>query len=172
MKKSSFWNFWFSLIPGCGQLYLGASKKGVILLASFFGLIGLSAIIRFEELLIICPIIWFYAFFDAMNSRHLSEEQLKTDDKAFSDKVSEIINGKILLKKSHGVIGIILILVGLYMLADNFLPDFIVHSYIFYNLPTLAVAIGIIAFGAFLIKGKPSTPDFVEYKGGKNDGEQ
>lgn len=175
MKKSSFWNFWFSLVPGCGQLYLGSTSKGVILLSSFFGICALSAALRLEIILFVLPVIWFYSFFDAMNERHLSPEQIADNDKTFSNKFFSVFNGNLIAKR-HIVIGILLIVVGGYLLLDNFMPSFLMEiswvRHLFYNIPTLLASLGIIIIGALLLKGKSARPDFIEYKGGEKDGKQ
>ena len=52
-KKSSFWRFLFSLIPGAGEMYMGFLKMGTSLMALFILLIFVPASLGF------CPIVIF-----------------------------------------------------------------------------------------------------------------
>ena len=156
MKKSRFWLFLFSLIPGCGQMYLGYSKRGVSLGLLVFGILLLSSLAGFVEIGIILPVLWFYAFFDAMN---LYGKEDVADDWAFNlgnlyakyvgDRRSSIIFGSILL-----VVGSLILLrniVGpqlLELLRDTVFAPLIV------NMPQLIIAVILIILGVFLIGGK------------------
>ena len=37
-KKSGFWTFVFSLLPGAAEMYMGFMKMGISLMGLFFGL--------------------------------------------------------------------------------------------------------------------------------------
>lgn len=156
MRKSRFWLFLFSLLPGCGQMYLGYSKRGVSLGLLFFGTIFLSSLAGLTEIGFLLPVLWFYSFFDAMN---LYGKEEITDDWAFhlgnlyakyiGDRRSGIIFGSILL-----VIGFLILLrnlVGaqlLELLKDTVFAPLIV------NMPQLMLAVILIVLGIFLIGGK------------------
>jgi len=75
MKKNRFLTFLFSLIPGCGLMYLGYMKKGLQVMLMFtaaafmcwfFSPYNIGWLMGFFLLLL--PIIWFYQMFDAMHT--------------------------------------------------------------------------------------------------------
>ena len=47
-RKNGFWNLCFSLIPGAGQMYQGFLKRGVSIMALFFGWLMLCAFFAVE----------------------------------------------------------------------------------------------------------------------------
>ena len=82
MRKNRFLTFLFSLVPGCGLMYLGYMKKGLqimamtavsIFLGAFFSSlhIGWFGAIFFAAI----PIIWFYQMFDAMHTISRMKDQ-------------------------------------------------------------------------------------------------
>ena len=178
--KSSFLTFVFSLIPGAGQMYLGMMKKGAVIMAAFWGTIALSSFFRLDFLLFASPIIWFYAFFDPLNSRKLPEEERIAKDDRFMKDLQKYLhfdwehsfaNPK---HKRHLVIGIAAIVIGAYMILRTLL--FSSMGYISYqfpllydfvsSLPTLLIAAAIIILGIYLVRGKKQPEDeIVEYKG-------
>jgi TM2 domain-containing membrane protein YozV len=73
MGKSKFISFILSAFPGLGHFYLGQTNRGMVVMAAFFGWIGLVALAcvvtgsnDFLVLLILLPIIWLYSLFDAL----------------------------------------------------------------------------------------------------------
>lgn len=73
MKKSKFWTFALSAIPGMGHVYLGLPVRGICIMASFFawGLLalfgayntgGIATLLIFGPL----PIIWILSLVDAL----------------------------------------------------------------------------------------------------------
>ena len=82
-KKSKFWNFVISFMPGAGQMYQGFLKRGTSLMAIFFAEIFLANIINIDWLLFGLPVIWFYAFFDSLNTNDLSDEDFSKLEDAF-----------------------------------------------------------------------------------------
>ena len=188
MKKSSFLTFCFALIPGAGQMYLGLMKKGVSIMALFFGTIATIGFLHFDLLTLLLPVIWFYSFFDTFNMRALSEEQMRYADKFIlgADGILEK-DWSSIFSKRHGLFGGILILIGAYLLYDNFIASFI-ENYIsnidwldntVNHFPTLVIAVAIIALGVHLIKGNnekisaqkllTQKDDLKEFGGEKND---
>lgn len=65
---SKFWSFIFSLIPGCGQMYMGLMNRGLQLLTAFVGILILG-IITEGVIVTLGIIVWFYSFFDSLNLR-------------------------------------------------------------------------------------------------------
>ncbi len=62
-RKSGFLLFWFSLLPGAGEMYLGFMRQGLSLMGLFWGIIALTAWLELGPFLLILPILFFTAFF-------------------------------------------------------------------------------------------------------------
>ncbi|TCL58902.1 hypothetical protein EDD76_10572 [Kineothrix alysoides] len=162
-KKSRFWTFCFSLIPGAGEMYLGFMKMGVSLMALFFGAMALMQILELGFILCIAGIIWFYSFFHVNNLAGLSEAELAgtKDEYLFNlDKFFKI--DKESARKHRKIIAAVLIAIGVILLWNEFMD--ICYSYlpgaayaVAYTLPRIAVGIGIIIAGFYMIKGKKET---------------
>ncbi len=182
MEKNRLLLFLFSFIPGAGQMYLNMMKKGMVLMSLFCGVAFCAAFFYFEWLLFLLPVIWFYSFFDAINSGHLTYEERLAADKTFFTDIDHMFSSDMsgILEKSHLFLGAILVLAGIYLLFNNVfgnliwrLDDYLpgLHG-IFHKFPTLLVAIFIIVWGIRLVKGgkKPEAPtDFKEYEGDKHE---
>ncbi len=176
MRKSKILTFLFGLMPGAGQMYLGYMKRGVSLMSIFWLIVCLAGFLNISFLLFLLPIIWFYAFFDTLNLRSMSYEFLPHDDFLFH--LSSIPSGAFsnFFRHRHLLGGILLILLGGYILLNNILlPSlywvFDVDLYwLFDGLPTLVIAIAIIWLGVHLIRGtahpKAIEDDYQEYQGG------
>ena len=156
MRKSRFWLFLFSLVPGCGQMYLGYSKRGVSLGMMFFGILFLSSLIGFTEIGIILPVLWFYAFFDAMN---LYGKEDVEDDWAFN--LGNLYARYVGDRRSSIIFGIILLCVGCLVLFRNIVgPQLLellrgtIFAPLIANMPQLIIAVILIILGVFLIGGK------------------
>lgn len=165
MKKSSFLTFIFALIPGAGHMYLGLMKKGTSLMTIFFACIAVIGLLRIESFAFLLPIIWFYAFFDTFNMRYLTPEQFREEDQFFFGSATFLPeNVKALLQKQHKLFGGICIILGLYILWDNFsgtLYQLLGEYYFVYamldSIPTLAISLIIIFVGIYLIRGKKAS---------------
>jgi hypothetical protein len=100
---SKFWSFIFSLVPGCGQMYMGLMNRGLQLLTAFVLIFALG--VSTEGVIIfLSVIIWFYSFFDSLNTR----KQLMRGDVVEDKIIYDIDLGRI----NHKYIGIGLIGVG------------------------------------------------------------
>lgn len=76
---SPFFTFCFAFIPGCGQMYVGLAKRGLLLMALFFGMAYMTS---FSELFMAATfIVYCYSFFDTFNCKNkiLSGEYVKDD---------------------------------------------------------------------------------------------
>ena len=180
-KKSGFLTFIFSFIPGAGQMYLGAMKKGAVLMTVSIALFGISAFLGNGIFTVFIPVIWFYAFFDTFNLKNKSYEERLEDDDKFMKKINDIIGGnwKVMAAKTHTFIGAVLIFMGIFMIYQNFfmpmvreLCDYYNIWEIYYslnNMPSFVVGLLVIFVGIKLLKGKnissDKTQDFVEYHG-------
>ena len=174
MKKNRFLTFLFSLIPGCGLMYLGYMKKGsqVMLMSAATGLLGglfLSMHIPWFAVLffLLLPIIWFYQMFDAMHTvvRMRKHGMEMPDDDGF------VISGGMLRfsparnRTSAKIAAAILIIVGIltlvYGVLNNIRWNIWFHSEVFNiieriirnNLIPAAVSIALIIAGIKLLRG-------------------
>lgn len=169
-KKSRFWLFIWSLMPGAGEMYLGFMKMGLSLMLGFMGLIAITAITNIGALSIFPVTMWFYSFFHANNLASMDAQafSMVKDEYLFGlDGLEnmEKLNAKMTDKKKK-VIAAILILVGVIMLWqemfsllidifgwDNYLLSQ-VYSFVRYDLPRFVVGIAIIWAGVVMIRGK------------------
>ena len=172
-KKSSFLTFWFSLLPGAGQMYMGFMKRGVCLMSAFFLLIFISAFLNIGAIMLIMPILWFYAFFDTHNLRSMPDDEFYAleDDFVIINQIPAD-SLKIFRDKYKNIIALVLIVIGISVLWNNFfdivrsvLPDYIgarlsnaIYS-IGYYFPQLLIGAAIVLLGLYLIRGKKKELD-------------
>lgn len=179
MRKSKFLTFFWSLLPGAGQMYLGLMRRGVSLMTFFFGTIALSGWLNIGLFLFAIPVIWFYAFFDSMNLGSLPYEALQYR-RACDDFIWKPTDLDGLKKRLGGKtqiwIGLGCIALGCYVLFDNLLMPYLHAVFgrsswfwdVINGLPTLVVALLIIALGFYLVVGrnrKEKEMPFVPYSG-------
>lgn len=177
-KKNGFLTFCCACMPGAGQMYLGFMKRGLSLLSIFIVAASVPILSRgsaLAMLVIICPIVWCYAFFDTFNLRSQG-----TDPAEHDDYLIHLTNYQTIRK--HRLLGIGCILIGLYLLYEIALSPLLwvlsdlLHNEFFNslvrNMPSLVLAALLILLGAWMIKGgkrAPSEPDYVAYKGENAD---
>ena len=168
-KKSSFLTFCFAMMPGAGQMYLGLMKKGTSIMSIFFGVIATAIVLDFPWLMFILPVLWFYAFFDAINYNNLpyEEKEFVEDKFLFDDR--EL---KVLVRNNRTLVGIICVILGACVIYNNIMYQLldIIHSSFFRELlrdiPTLLISGLIILFGIGLVKSKgDKETDYREFKG-------
>lgn len=174
-KKSKFWNFCISCMPGAGQMYQGFLKRGVSLMILFFADIFIASVINMDVILFGVPVIWFYSFFDSLNRNSLSDEEFASlkDDYLFVDGT---IDFKLSKSKFRIPAAILLILFGAYILAENIMYmlfnafEVDVHFWIIERvmdyIPRFVFSGAVILAGIYLIKGKR---DEVEADSGYSD---
>lgn len=161
MRKSRFLTFLFGMIPGAGQMYLGYMKRGVSLMGAFAVVLTIAAFLNIPVLTFLLPVIWFYAFFDALNLRSLTfDTRCIQDDFLFH--LDDLRRWDVIgfAQRRHLLVGCLCIFIGIYILLQNIIaPIFVrlfdiwVVSAIAQSLPTLALAVVIILFGLRLIRG-------------------
>ena len=85
MQKKGFLLFLCSLIPGAGELYMGFKKRGVSMMAIFWGIVALTCVSGLEWFALALPVVWAYSFFQVHNLKSLPEEvfYLQKDEYAF-----------------------------------------------------------------------------------------
>lgn len=181
-KKSSFLTFCFAFLPGAGQMYMGFMKRGVSLMSYFFTIIFLAVWMRFSPVLLVMPMIWFFAFFDTFNLRALPDEEFYAMEDSYIF-VPDFAKGKSLLQQTRyrNIIAAGLIIIGFTVLFHNicdmlerFMPSFLRDAIDTFGnyFPQLIIAVGIIALGIYLISGKKKDLDAadtmpqIEDKGG------
>jgi len=121
-EKSKFLTFCFSLLPGAGHMYMGFMKMGLSLMAMFLFGIFLSSFLDIGPLLVVLPLIWFYAFFDCMNKRYSTDEEFLLLEDNYLFSLDELVKtDKDIFKKHRLLGGIVLVLLGGYLLWNNIL---------------------------------------------------
>lgn len=115
MKKSLFLTFCFSFIPGAGQMYQNYMKRGLSLMCLAGILLILATMTGTVIFVIPFLVVMAYSFFDTYNIRNTigTENQMKDD---------YIVNGFDFGKlKNNKLLGIGIILVGVYIMLNNIL---------------------------------------------------
>lgn len=164
MKKSKFMTIILGACFGAGQMYLGMYKKGITLMGGIAAFIAVANFIDCEELLVFVPVVWFYAFFDALNGFYLTEEERKLKDDQFSQQVSGLLADKevkLFIEKRNTIIGWGLIIIGIYVMFGQFIGTIAnyfnnwFYSSVLWNmynqLPRLVLALLVVIVGLKLI---------------------
>ena len=170
-QKNRFFTLIFSCCPGAGEMYLGLYKQGISLMVLFFGGAAFSAWTRWEELLLLLPIIWCYSFFHTHNLRLMpAEEFAQIEDKfLFEDRVEFGMNWKI-TEKHRRLIGWFLLLVAVsvfWRMGLNFLGYFLQMPNFFWyfsdNVPQILMALIVLYAALRLMRApKETTAESVE----------
>ncbi len=85
-RRSRFWSFILSLIPGVGYMYLGLMKRGLQTMVAFFGSIFITSFIGFQELMsLVVPVVVFYSIFDTQQLAKKINEGIPVEDAPFWD---------------------------------------------------------------------------------------
>ncbi|MFC4075596.1 hypothetical protein [Salinithrix halophila] len=149
MKQSKAATFILSFIPGLGHFHLGLMNRGLQLMIVFFGAAFLFNLIDFSFPFAL-PIIWFFGLFDALQHYDRIRDTGVVDDQPFfawSLSTTRSSGGK--------WVGWVLIITGVFLLVDHFLPEFI---------RTALFAILLIGVGIRIIAGKSVLPSSRERK--------
>ncbi|OUQ23342.1 hypothetical protein B5E77_15720 [Lachnoclostridium sp. An131] len=165
-KKSGFWTFIFSLLPGAAEMYMGFMKMGISLMGLFFGLFIIGGFFGQSIFVLADIVVWFYAFFHAHNLRAMDDEEFYAleDDYLFHlDGSGKELWNKMGESRYRKLAAVVLILIGVSILWNNLLdllwyllPDFledIVYT-ISYRIPQTVLGIAIIVAGVWMIRGK------------------
>ena len=175
-KKRGFLLFCCSMIPGAGEMYMGFFKRGISIMALFWGIAAGAAWINLGPLLFVLPVLWFYSFFWVHNMKSLSDEEFYSiaDDYVlhFDDgKIKNAISGY----QGRKWIAAILILIGASVIWGE-ISDWMIsilsmlgidaeYLWRFFNsVPQCAIAVLMILLGIRLIKGKKQQLDAIEEK--------
>lgn len=174
--KSKFLTFVFSLVPGVGQMYQGLMRRGVSMMALFFGVIAVSILLYIPVINFLLPIIWFYSFFDVMNRSNYSIDELKAVEDSYMLNLNLKPDSKIsaLLKNKHLFIGWVIVFIGVYALLNSL----VFNNWYFFNtffepyvydmvhhiasfIPRLVVPIICLIIGVKLIKGTNKNKEYI-----------
>lgn len=137
MKKNIFFTFCFSFIPGAGQMYQGYMKKGISLMLLFALVVGLMAMVPIPLFSIPLPVIFAYSFFDTYSIRNkIGTEKEEIDNYIWENTDFDKILKKLDVKKKNTALGIVLIVIGAYILLNTVLYNLAVRFdiYIISNL--------------------------------------
>ena len=99
-KKNPFLTFCFACIPGAGQMFLGFFKQGVSLMSTFIVVALLSGMFYDIPVYLFDFVIWFYAFFDAINKNAMTEEEFAAQEDKFM--FADGLAGQFHEQKAHG----------------------------------------------------------------------
>jgi putative Mn2+ efflux pump MntP len=168
-RKSGFLTFCFSLLPGAGEMYLGLMKQGLSIMSVFFFVVSLSAWLEVGVLLFILPVIWFYSFFHVHNLRSLPDHEFYAIQDEYLFYFERFFpKGHELDKKIRVVLAILLMVIGMSAIWDNMMNmiyailPYYIHNFLsnfMYTIPKLAVAVILVLFGFWMIRGKKQELD-------------
>ena len=164
-RKQGLLFFISSCVPGCGQMHQGYMKRGMSLLTTFCGIFALAILLSAGALTVLMLPVWLYAFFDSYNLRSLLDQGAAPAD-AFLFGLSDMDSRQMsaLLQKRHSLEGWGLVILGVYIFyatvvewVTDFLGQFFdiwwLRSLLVYDVPRLAVTVGVIALGIWFIRG-------------------
>ncbi|WP_438435177.1 hypothetical protein [Gorillibacterium sp. sgz500922] len=104
-KRSRMAATLLAILPGAGHMYLGLQTRGLQLMAGFLISIYLLDALHLSLFLLLIPLIWFYALFDALQTISKYGREPLTD--------KPLIAG---LRTHHRAVGLGLIALGVYCL--------------------------------------------------------
>lgn len=100
----------FAVFPGAAHLYLGLQKRGLQFMALFLLSFYVMDVLRLSFFLFLLPLLWFFSFFDALQTIS-AQEKGPLEDKPLIQSWSH----------HQSKIGLLLIVLGLYYVFDNFI---------------------------------------------------
>ena len=141
-KKSSLWRFFFSLIPGAGEMYMGFLKMGVSLMTLFIAIIFIEEFYSLEDKYLFCTSD------PTANQTELFRQNRK------------IIAGILIFA------GIVMAWNGFLAILEEILPwqTYRLLTYFGYEIPRICVGCAIIILGILMIRGKKKTLDDADLK--------
>ncbi|WP_240633376.1 hypothetical protein [Paenibacillus montanisoli] len=115
-KRSKWLSTVLSILPGAGHMYLGLQKRGLQLMAGFLLSIYLLDVLQLSLFLFMVPLLWCFSFFDALQQ----QSRLNNGDGQLEDV--PIVDWLIHRQKW---LGIGLVALGLYYIADRLLLEYV-----------------------------------------------
>lgn len=171
-QKKGLLLFLCSLVPGAGEMYMGFFKQGISIMLIFWGTFGLATLSSLSFIVMFLPIMWCYSFFHVHNLKSMSEDDFYAVEDSYLLHLDQFIgNADHFVKKYRKLIAVFLIIFGVSILWDNLrglimwlLPDTVANVLInlFYNVPSIIIAIAIIAVGIHMLNTKKQELDSEE----------
>lgn len=168
-KKNKFFTFVISLFPGAGHMYMGFMKKGVSLMSAFFIIVFISSFLGISQLLYVVPILWFYSFFDSINTGYSTDEEFINIEDNYLFTLDKFVGiDKNMFMKSRLWAGLLLLIFGIFLIWKSIMAQlsrviplqiYDAISNVMANLPRLIIGIVIIVVGIKLIIGKKREGD-------------
>ena len=167
-KKSKFFTFIFSCVPGAAEMYMGFMNNGLSLLIIFM-LACLMCWAWSDIFFLVLPIIWIYGFFHAWNVAGLDDEKFaEAEDVYIWEEFTEGRSISIPEEKVKKILPFALIFIGAGVLW-NYLTRIILSMvpgeqwhfvYVLIDrIPGNVIAVICIVLGIRLIKGKKKQID-------------
>ena len=175
-KKSRFWLFICSLMPGAGEMYLGFMKMGLSLMLGFLVLAAVADLTDMGILTIFPIAMYIYSFFHANNLGTLNDAEFYSiqDQYLFGmeglDSLEKMRTG--ISTKYRKIAAVVMIMIGVIMLWNlgfDLLVDIFgwdnayleeIRYFMRHRMPRAVIAVVIIWIGISLIHGKKT--DYVE----------
>ena len=162
-KKSGFFRFIFSFIPGAGEMYMGFMKQGITLMTLFWGDIFLGGCLNIPLIMFPLPVIWAYSFFHVHNLAGLSDEEFYAQEDSFLFDWN--LFGQLEPKKGRKILAWVLIFLGVsvlwncmknmaYVVLDVLNMPRYLWNQVTRPVPQVIFAFLMIYFGVQLIRGK------------------
>lgn len=163
-KKSRFWTFCFSFIPGAAEMYMGFMKMGLSLMSIFFAILFVTAILNVGPLVFIATLAWFYSFFHARNLAKMEQFEFDEMQDEYLFNLNQIQTEEIRnIIANQKAIAYVLIGVGGYLLWKSFFRVvYVIAPIRFQNrlwgmediFTRLVIGVIIVLAGVHLIRGK------------------
>ncbi len=167
-QKNKILTFIFALIPGAGQMFLGFMKRGLSLVLYVVAIACIAMMLSMEELIILVPPVWMYAFFDAINLNGCDEEHFSKikDDYITFDIIPGMRNIPVFSDDTRKLWGKGMIYIGIAFLCFNILNiigqlayfldlnkfGWIINDLLHYS-PRIIISVILIMMGKSLISG-------------------
>ena len=147
-------------------------KRGVSILTAFCAVFALAVFLEIGALAVLMIPLWLFSFFDSYNLRGQTDAQAESNPDAYLFGLSDMDSRRMsdLLRKRHSLVGWGLVILGVYVFyttAADWVTDFFYQFFdawwigriLSYDVPRLAVTVGIIALGVWFIRGPKKAED-------------
>lgn len=111
-------------------MFNGFMKLGVSFMGLFFAILTAASIVNIGAITFLEPVIWFYAFFDCINRIFQEDDEFYVQEDHYLFTKEQLEKWNINLKERNILVGIILIVIGIYTLWTNV----VMHILSTYNL--------------------------------------
>lgn len=167
-QKSKFWTFVFSLVPGCGHLFMGFRRRGLAFLLIFAGVIVVCVALDARLLAVAGSfVVLAYSFFDALNLNSAPPEAFAKQPDGLSEFTGAGTARLFTAEKFRRYAGVALLVFAVVVVWNMVVPDVINSWYSettmdTYNLlwrindiiPRAVVSVIAVVVGLRLISGK------------------